>query len=246
MRELLDERSSEIQAERFLPKKKLEGHFRGRKAGFYLNEASSWSQFFSPQIPWPEFQIALSCNFFFFFEVERGRGIREVIRAHFDYRPPLGRKLKIGDPDLDRKFRFYYGSRRGLSAIGRLIRRLLRRYCGPDGYTRDQQVDDSLQFIEWVKRPEVRDCLQLLLAPHHAHRLGFRIGALGDSALEVTYGPYRKKHLALAMCRTACGNLETLAQSLEKAFRDAKLGGSSLHSSTSSLNYPPPTVNGRS
>ena len=112
---LLDGQSAEIKSRWWTTK--LKGYFRGRKVKVYLHTSTSTSD------PEPGLRLTLFCNSLLSFKVTKG----------FWHFPSVGRKLTVGDPDLDEKFQFS---------------------C---------RQDISRQFTGWVHAREVRNNIQSLL-----------------------------------------------------------------------------------
>ncbi len=175
LRKLLDEQSGEIQGSWWTGK--LEGHFRGRRVRFQLHESISQGE------TDPGFRITLSCSSPLFFEVRRKDPVLDTLF--------LGRKLEVGDRELDEKFRFS---------------------CG-----KEKAVELRWQFIQWIQRPEVKRNVQLLLLGRDVHHRELKFDDKDRSikSLEATYGLAREKYLDISNVRAVLESMGTLAESLE-------------------------------
>ena len=120
---LLDGQSAEVQGWGWT--KKLEGYLRGRKVKVYLHASTHEGD------TTPGFRLTLFCNSLLSFKVTKG----------FWHFSRVGRKLIVGDPELDEEFQFS---------------------C---------EQDISRQFTGWVHRREVRNNIQSLLYWRGAHSL---------------------------------------------------------------------------
>jgi hypothetical protein len=172
--QVLDEHSGEVRTESFLAgSSHLAGQFQGRRVTLALAQSPGGSE--------KVFQIGLSGNSPLAFEITKGT---------FTY-PSVGKRLKVGEAQLDKEFKFSCSH--------------------PSG------TDSGNILAHWVMLPNVRGSIETLFHTHQIRGLHFMHfgNESGLGALHVTYGGHRKKDASVANVERVLEIMTGLVYSLE-------------------------------
>jgi hypothetical protein len=177
---------------------RVAGHFRGRRVTLRFRKEKL-----------RVFSIMLACDSRIkFILVERRVSFLGISN------PPEGKLIETGDPDLDKRFCFS-------DRVGGAFNAALRKWLKMLELSELELTENRAQIVAWVRRPETRKGLDLLLYRNAVDRVSIEAdldepeASLVYPCLSATFRPCWKKDLEPNRVRSILGELSSLAQSLE-------------------------------